>query len=170
MLEFAILTERSQPNLMDNNIQEIFQVAHTHHQNNQLQEAENGYLEILQLQTDHLESQLNLSNIYLVSNRPTEALNLLIPLSENHPEMALVWSNLGVAQKFLMNYDQSLIAYEKAAALNPEAPEIKHDMSMVLQLLNRNDEAIQVLQSLAATYPRYLPARFFHVQLLNALF
>ncbi|MDW3193942.1 MAG: tetratricopeptide repeat protein [Cytophagales bacterium] len=155
---------------MDNNIQEIFQVAHTHHQNNQLPEAETGYLEVLQLHADHVESQLNLANIYLLTNRPNEALNLLKPLSEQLPEIALVWSNLGVAQKFLMNYEQSLIAYEKATTLNPDSPEIKHDLSMVLQLLNRNDEAIQVLQSLTATHPQYLPARFFHVQLLNSLF
>lgn len=158
------------PNHMDKNIQEMFQVAYGHHQNNQLQKAIDGYQEILIQDPNHIETQLNLSNIFLLTQKAKDALKLLIPLSQSQPELATVWSNLGVAYKFLMHYDDSLAAFEKASSLNPESPEIRHDTSMVLQLMDRNDEAIQLLQALAVSDPDYLPARLFLSKLLNTLF
>ncbi len=155
---------------MDINIQEMFQVASSHHQKNELPVAENCYRDILQKQPDHLDSQLNLSHIFLLTNRPEEVLDLLLPISQKFPDHEQVWNNIAIAHKLLTNYDDSLTAFKKASELNPDSPVILHDISMVLQVMGRNEEALNSLESLTKFHPTYLPGRLFHSQLLNHLF
>lgn len=148
----------------------MFQVAYGHHQNNQFDEAEKGYQGILEKQPDHLESQLNLAHVFLLTHRSERALHLLKPLTRSHSDSAQAWTYLAVSYKHLMNYDDSLLAFKKASSLDPKSAEVKYDISMLLQLMNRNDEAIELLEELAVCNPDYLPARLFFSKLLNTLF
>lgn len=104
---------------------------------NQPQEAL-PYLERAhQLDPQHVDAGINLGGAYILTRQFRKAVAVLEPLSQQAPQHVMVWINLGAAylgNPVLARDEQQLpaiAAFEKALALNPDAPSVAYNLGLI---------------------------------------
>ena len=101
-----------------------------------------------QIDPEHLDAALNLSGVYILTKKFRQAVALLEPLSEQYPDEAMIWTNLGAA--YLANpvlardeeQQQAIAAFEKALAVNPVAPNVAYNIGLIYRDRQETDNAI----------------------------
>jgi tetratricopeptide (TPR) repeat protein len=90
-----------------------------------------------------------LALIDLALDRPGDALPRLDALSRRLPSEARIWSSLSYARSQLGQWDEALAALDQFHRLDPGAPQLERPM--VLEVLGRVDEAVEVYRQLASS-------------------
>lgn len=90
-----------------------------------------------QLDLQHVDAGINLSGAYILTQQFRKAVEVLEPLSQQAPQHAMIWINLGAAylgNPILAGDAQQLpaiAAFEKALALNPAAPSVAYNLGLI---------------------------------------
>jgi tetratricopeptide (TPR) repeat protein len=93
----------------------------------------------------------DLAVAYLNAGHPDKALQLLQPLAAEQPENASVLSSLGSAYEATDQLPQALEAYKSAVRDDPQNPDRYLDYTRLLMDLDRNDEAMNVVEQAIPT-------------------
>ena len=102
----------------------------------------------VELNPDHMDAALNLSGAYILTKKFSKAVTILEPLSEQYPDEAMIWTNLGAA--YLGNpvlardeeQQQAIAAFEKALVANPVAPNVAYNIGLIYRDRQEVDRAI----------------------------
>ncbi|MCL4263780.1 MAG: tetratricopeptide repeat protein [Anaerolineae bacterium] len=100
------------------------------------------------LQPDHVDTAVNLSGAYILTNKFRQAVPILEALTTRYPDNPAIWTNLGAA--YLGNpilaedADQrkAIAAFEQALALDPIAPNVAYNIGLVYRDRREQEQAI----------------------------
>ena len=101
-----------------------------------------------QLDKTHVDTAVNLSGAYILNKKFKKAVAVLEPISQQEPDHAMVWTNLGAAylgNPILARDDeqlQAIAAFEKALAINPVAPNVAYNIGLIYRDRGELEEAI----------------------------
>ena len=136
------------------------------HQLGQLTEAQVGYIEILNTDSQNFNALQLLGALYLQKQNFKDALNTLKRALEIDQSHALLFHNYGIALENLGSFLDALNAYEKALVLNPSYIEAEKSRAALIQKINvaqALDEAksqlLKITGGEALTLPLHLPKR-----------
>jgi Flp pilus assembly protein TadD len=108
---------------------------------------------------------LNLSGAYVLTKKFAKAVDLLEPLSEQEPDNAMVWTNLGAA--YLGNpilardeeHEKAIAAFKKAFAINPATPHVAYNLGLIYRDRKEVDTAIEWFKQAVQANPNDQDAR-----------
>jgi predicted TPR repeat methyltransferase len=92
--------------------------------------------------------------------RLDDAIAVLKAIIIDHPEVAIVYNNLGGLYFAQQKFQESVNAYQKALDLQPDLFEAYYNLGLALTKLNQITEAQLAYESLLAIQPDHLPALF----------
>jgi tetratricopeptide (TPR) repeat protein len=106
-------------------------------------EAIPKFEEALSLDPENVSAAINLGGAYILQGKHSRAIPALETASRLEPDNAMVWSNLAAAYLGKLPFstqpqqDQAIVAYERALALDPHAPNVHYNLGLIY--LERND-------------------------------
>jgi len=112
------------------------------HQSGKIQEALEGYLQILPKQPQNTQLLYLLGTAYLQTGQLEAAIEPLQKSIEINPGNFAAHNNLGNALKDLNRLDEALDNYDKAIDIKPDFVEAHYNRGVVLQSLQRTNEAL----------------------------
>ncbi len=112
-------------------------------QSNRQEDAEVVYREALRQVPEYNYARLNLGSLMQNQGRLDEAKALYAEAVKFEPNNGWAHLYLGNTHYRLGNYAEAVDAYKKAAKLNPEYPATYYLMSLALQKLDRDEEALE---------------------------
>jgi protein O-GlcNAc transferase len=101
------------------NIKEAFEIARKHYLDNNLEEAENIYREILSIQPSNVGAYDEIGNVFQDKGQIEEAIMCYQKAIELDPTFAGSYNNLGNVFNKLGRWDEAIQNYQKAIELNP---------------------------------------------------
>ena len=102
------------------NIKKTLDLAIENHQKNNLKTAEQLYNQIIEFESDHVESIFLLGSLSIQTknfDRAQQLLNKVIQIDPNH---AKAHNNLGATFQELKKNQEAINCYEKAIKINPK--------------------------------------------------
>ncbi|PID85947.1 MAG: hypothetical protein CSB13_05435 [Chloroflexi bacterium] len=134
-------------------------------QRGQAQEATAVLEKAQQLDDTNPDVALNLSGAYILTKKFKPAVALLEPLSEQEPDNAMVWTNLGAA--YLGNpilardeeHKKAIAAFEKAFKINPAAPNVAYNLGLIYRDRQEHERAIHWFEKAIQANPTDRDAR-----------
>ena len=100
----------------------------------------------------------------LPDNHPPEEiakrLASLIQMSAEDPQNADIPLEIGNVYYDLGDYDKAAASYRKSLEIQPQNPYVETDLATCLHYLNRNDEALSILDKVLKYRPNFPPALY----------
>ena len=112
------------------------------------------------------QQQLNTLLEHYKAKRYVDVEKLSISITQEFPEHPFAWKALAVVLKLTGRLNESLVANQKSAQLNPEDAEIQNNLSVTFQELSRFDESEASCRQAITLKPDYAEA---HSNLGNTL-
>ena len=112
------------------------------------QRAERALARALALSRDNAQVAANLAQVYLLTDRPTEAIELIAPIAATAPNSPDIQRQLGIAYQDLGRFDLAEAAYGRAMELGSTDLGVLNNRAVVLQALGRPVDAIGLLEHL----------------------
>ncbi|MDF0552024.1 protein arginine N-methyltransferase [Kamptonema sp. UHCC 0994] len=134
-------------------IEKSFQIALNYQQNEQLQEAESIYLQILAVQRNHIESISNLGVIYKRQGdieKAIEFYRLALSFDSNY-EIGL--SNLANCLMELEEFNEALVCFKRLVEIQPDSLNTLRQIGAVLIQKGQLDEAITYFKTALEKLP-----------------
>lgn len=88
------------------------------------------------------ESSHNLASVLREQMRYDEAIDVLKPAIQAHPERVMLWNALGVVLEERGDMEDACVFYGEAVRLSPDEGKVRYNLSNVLFALGRREEAI----------------------------
>ena len=129
--------------------------ALAHHKAGRLQEAEEGYREILRADPDHAEANHLLGLAAFQAGRHGPASEHISRAIRSNTGQAQYHKNLGNALFEQGRLEEATAAFERAVALAPDFPEAQNNLATALRKGGRAGEARAALERVAAAHPEY---------------
>jgi protein O-GlcNAc transferase len=136
----------------------LFSQALAFHRGGRLEEAENNYLQILEVQSDHFDSLHLLGVVFFQRGSHAEAVRQIDVALKVNPKVASAHNNRGNALQGLERLDEALESYDRAIALEPDYAEAFNNRGNALQRLKRPDESVASYDKALALRPDYAEA------------
>jgi protein O-GlcNAc transferase len=143
---------------MNQDPQELFEMAKQDHQAGKLAEAEMLYQNVIARQPDHAEAMNLLGIILAQTSRPQKAAEMLRRAVAARPGAADIHNNLANVLVALNELPEAIAEYQAALALNPDFPRCHSNLSHALRLTGRYEEAIATARRALELNPGYAPA------------
>lgn len=147
-------------------LDEAVELAIKLHQNTQLDEAENIYQQVLQINPDHPDALHFLGVIAHQKGRNDEAVELIrkaISINSNYPD---AYMNLGNVLKDIGRLDEAEKVYQSCLSLDSEHVDAMSNLGVVLRLNEKYAEALTTLERAVSIAPNHSQA---HHNLGNVL-
>ncbi len=117
------------------------------------------------LDSEHVDTAVNLSGAYILSKKFKRAVEILEPASKQNPYHAMIWTNLGAA--YLGNpilardeeQQQAVTAFKRALDINPIAPNVAYNLGLIYRDRGELEEAITWFQKAVQANPNDQDAR-----------
>jgi tetratricopeptide (TPR) repeat protein len=129
------------------------------HRAGDLQQAEQGYRDVLTADPLNLEATRLLGILEHQLGRDEQAVQLFERVLEAQPDLAEVHVNLAKALKRLGRLEQAAASYRKAVALQPEDAKAHYNLGNVLREMDLFDEAAASYWRAVVVDPRFIEAR-----------
>jgi Flp pilus assembly protein TadD len=126
-----------------------------HHQAGELQQAEQLYREILQVDPNHIDALHLLGLIAHQFGRSDVAIDLISQAIRLKPDFAEAHNNLAIALKELGRLDQAVASYQQAVALKPDYVEAHSNLAVALVEQGRLGEAVASAQRAVRLKPDF---------------
>ena len=123
-------------------IDKAFNIAVQHHQNGQLNKAEEFYKRILKADPNQADALHLLGLIARQAGKNDIAVNLIGKAISINPQNEIYYYNLGNALKDQGRSDKAITCYGKALEIKPDYAESYNNMGVLLKDQGRSDEAI----------------------------
>lgn len=121
---------------------ERLDLAIAHHQAGRLQQAEEGYRQILQLDPRHADALHLLGMVLhqLGSHEPAiEMMNRALALQ---PETIVFYTNLGAVYHATGKLEEAVASYRRALHINPDQAEVHRDLGIALRNQGKLEDAV----------------------------
>ncbi|MGC1549720.1 MAG: tetratricopeptide repeat protein [Rhodanobacter sp.] len=148
-------------------VQSVADKAIRLHQQGQLAEAENLFMEVIQRAPAHAEALRLLGVIALQTGRPAQGLALIERSLVVAPDNPTSHSNRGAALCDLLRFDEAITSLDRAIALKSDYASAYSNRGIAYGRLGRFDEAVDSYQRAIAINPNQVDA---HSNLGAALF
>jgi protein O-GlcNAc transferase len=135
------------------NVDNAFHTALCHHQNGQLNKAEQFYKKILKADPNHADALHLLGLIARRTGRHDTALDLMHKAVRIRPQNAVYYFNMGNTLKDHGSLDEAMSCYRKALDIRPEYAEAYNNMGVVLKDQGKSHEAIRCYRKAVALKP-----------------
>ncbi len=112
-----------------------------------------------------VDAGINLSGAYILTKKFKRARSILEPLSEQVPDNAMIWTNLGAAtlgNPVLANDEEqrrAISAFERALAIDPVATSVAYNIGLIYRDRREDDKAIEWFQKAVKHDPHDQDAR-----------
>lgn len=127
--------------------EQLYLQGHEAFRKGQARAAEKHYLLALRADDNHLASYRGLSELYLVQRRYEQALALLDKALSQDSNNAALWAHRGLVLRDAGRRAEARAAYDKAAALAPEDPDILQKVAGFYGFAGETDKAEQYSQA-----------------------
>ncbi|HIK30419.1 MAG TPA: GNAT family N-acetyltransferase [Oscillatoriales cyanobacterium M59_W2019_021] len=148
-------------------ITEALQQAIQHHQSDRLAEAEQGYLQILEKQPQHLQALQHLGALMQQKEDYQSAEKYFKIALQVDRESPQTWFGLGNLYQAKFLFSEAINAYQKVLKLQPNAVAVYNNLGYTFQLQEKWEEAIASYQKALEIQPKCIEA---DVNLGNALY
>ena len=142
----------------ENTLLNLFNQALQKHQNGQISEAIERYLELLQHASTPENLLYLLGTAYGQLGQYEKALEFLEKALQHQPNHPSIYNNLGNVLSELNRHDEALWHYEQAAKLNPDFADAHNNLGNTLRKLNRTSEALSHYNQALTLRPDYVDA------------
>lgn len=149
-------------------IPEALQLAVQQHQANRLEQAEQGYRQVLEAQPDHPEALYMLGLLMQQIGQPQEAEKLFSAALEVQPELVKAWFSLGNLRQAQGELSAAEVAYRQALASQPKLVSIHNNLGYTLEQQGKLDEAVVCYQKALELQPNCAEAEVNLGNILNA--
>lgn len=140
------------------NTQKIFQQALKSHQVGQLQAAEKGYLQVLEIDPAHADALHFLGVLHTQAGLHESAIQLIQQALALQPANAQMHLHLGNAFMALKHCEDAQYAYEKACELEPAYPDAHCNLAQALLWQRKFDECLPVVDRAIKLNPKMTEA------------
>ncbi|MFB2983176.1 tetratricopeptide repeat protein [Microseira sp. BLCC-F43] len=147
-------------------VDEALQLAIQYHQTNCLEQAKQGYRQVLAEQPNHPEALYRLGVLAQQIGQPQEAEQLLNAAVQVQPDLVKAWFSLGNLRQSQGQFSAAETAYQQAIALRSDAAPIYNNLGYTLQQQGKLEAAIASYQKALQLQPNCMEA---DVNLGNAL-
>jgi tetratricopeptide (TPR) repeat protein len=113
-------------------------------------EARVSYERVLKIDPQNREALTNLTMI-VAEREPGEALKRLQTLERDYPSFSPVKAQIGLVYAKLGQFEPALDYLRRAVSLTPEAPMYNYNLALVLDRLNRHDQAVAIYERVLAS-------------------
>lgn len=120
-----------------------------------LGDAESKYREVLQREPRNVHALNLLGVVCINTKRAEEAVDLIATAIGEDSGDAEAYTNLGIAQKDLQQYDAASVSFQRAAKLNPRNPAILNNLGNVQSALNQHTAAVSSYRAALQLDPSY---------------
>lgn len=139
-------------------IDKLFADACILHEQGRINDAQQRYRKILELDPAHINSLNRLAAIYLERNAPKEAAALLTKSLGLFPGQPLALCNIGLCLEKSGDVNGALAAYERALVLQPDFPGVLYNRGTLLRKQKRFPEALADYEKALALQPGFADA------------
>ena len=139
-------------------IKETFELAVQEHQNNNLQDAQNYYQKVLELDPNHSLTLSNLGVIFLGLGEHQKAKDCYKKVIELNPNFVNAHNNLGNILKELGEIEKAKDCYEKAISINPNYVNAYNNLGTIFKKLGEHQKAIGCYEKAIEINPNYADA------------
>ncbi len=113
-------------------------------------EARVSYERVLKVDPQNREALTNLTAI-VAEREPGEALRRLQGLEREYPSFSPIKAQMGLVYAKLGQFEPALDYLRRAVTLTPDAPMYNYNLALVLDRLNRHDQAVAIYERVLAT-------------------
>jgi tetratricopeptide (TPR) repeat protein len=156
-------------NTNNKSLKEIFSEALQFYQAKDLKSAEVLCSKILNINPDHFDSIILLSNINAINKNFDKARKLLQKGVSIQPQNPTILNNLGTAYKALGKIQESISYYEKVLEFNPDHTNANYNLGIIYYELKKLNESKKYLEKTIKVQPNYASAHFTLGNLLSEL-
>ena len=139
-------------------VKEAFDLAIQNHQNNNLQDAQNYYQKVLELDPNHSQTLNNLGAIFLVLRERQKAKSCYEKVIELNPNFVNAYNNIGNILKELGEIEKAKECYEKAISINPNYVNAHYNLGNIFQELGERQKAKGCYEKAISINPNYADA------------
>jgi Flp pilus assembly protein TadD len=123
-------------------VPEAFALALSHHQAGNLQQAEQLYLQILQVEPQHVNALHLLGLIVHSAGRHNLAVDYMTRALQLAPHFVEAHSNLGIVLAAQGMFDEAVASYRQALLLRPDYAEAHNNLAIALVATGKLEEAV----------------------------
>jgi len=145
--------------LNSNDVDSRFNFALALKKAGRVQDAITQLQTVIKLRANYVPALSLLGDIYLNQHQWNDAANVLAQYSKAAPDDFNAWFNLGVAYDHASDFDNALVAYNKAETLNPKDPAVKNNIGRIYFKRGVYDDAASNLQAALKINPGFDDAR-----------
>ncbi|MDA7576443.1 tetratricopeptide repeat protein [Candidatus Pelagibacter sp.] len=139
-------------------IKEIFDLAVQKHQSNNLQDAQNYYQKVLELDPNYVSALNNLGVIFQGLGENKKAKDCYEKVVEINPNRVEVHNNLGVLSLLAGKIKRAKECYEKAIEINPNYADAHHNLGVIFQKLGEYHKAKECYEKAIEINPNRVEA------------
>ncbi len=138
-------------------LRERLQRAFAAQQAGRLEQAEQGYREVLAEEPDQPMALLNLGTICFARGDHAQAMACCKRLIERHPHFADAYNNLGAIQEAQGQYNEALHLYQQAIQRKPDYAQAHANLGGIHRLQRRHHEALDCFTRAVELQPTHSP-------------
>ena len=139
-------------------IAEALALGLQHHQTGNLQQAEQIYRQILQVDPNHADSLHLLGELAYRAGRHDTAIEYISRAIQLNPSVAAFHCNIGVVYQEVGRLDEAVAHFQRALQLQPQFPEVYNNLGVALKNQGRLEEAATCFHRAVTLRPDYVDA------------
>ena len=140
----------------DLTIEETFSLAIQNHSKNKIEDAQELYNQVLELNPNHLDAHNNIGIILQNAGQYQKAIKCFEKAIEIDPNYKNAYNNLGSAFKDLQEYQKAIKYFEKAIEIDPNYLDAYNNLGGVHGNLEEYQKAIKCFEKVIEIDPNYL--------------
>ena len=141
-------------------IKEAFELAVQNHQKNNIKDAQNYYLKVLELDPNYVDAHNNLGVIFQGLGENQKAKKCFEKAIEINPNFADAYNNLGVIFQGLGENQKAKSCFEKAIELNPTYAEAYYNIGIIFKGLGEIEKVKECYEKAIELNPNYTDAHY----------
>ncbi|MDJ0902903.1 MAG: GNAT family N-acetyltransferase [Xenococcus sp. MO_188.B8] len=145
------------------------QLAIRHHRANRLIKAEQGYRQILEVESNHPEALYGLGILMRQKGEYQTAENLLSKLLQVQPNSLKALFSLGNLYQTQGQLSKAVETYNQVLSLEPKSAAVHNNLGYILQIQGKWEEAITCYQKALELHPGCIEAEVNRANALHAL-
>lgn len=155
LLACTDLAGRREPDAQAGRADDAYVQGRNQHLDGRYEEAAAAYRAALQADPRHINARNGLATLYAEQRQFAQAIEIWRALTDQlalaaGPDKAFLFGNLGHAYFLSGDYDNALVAFEKACLLDPLNDRAWHRLGETLQKLGQDERAQQMFRQAAA--------------------
>ncbi|MGD9720319.1 MAG: tetratricopeptide repeat protein [Pirellulales bacterium] len=141
-------------------VAEALSIAFSHHQRNELAQAEHLYRQILSVDPQHADAWHLLGLVEHQSGRHGDAARSIGRAIELNGAQAIYHNHLGAVHAALKDLPQAEVCFRQALAVNPADPQTHYNLGALMNLMGNRDGAIESYRRAVELEPHFAEAQF----------